>query len=238
MRYLGAKHSIGKLLAEVMVTECPPDIVDGYIEPFCGSLGVFKNMTDKGYNKYIATDIQADLIQLWKELHSDKLIVPTEMTEEKYNQLKNVESPSALKALVGFGLSYGGKFFGGYAQKWSGNWNVLKELYNSIDRIKVKIQGKNIEFCNKSYLELNPVNMLVYCDPPYKSTEGYSTGKFNHEEFWETMRRWSKNNYVFISSEKAPDDFLIVWERSKRRTLNKKDRFYSYERLYIYNGAV
>ena len=61
--------------------------------------------------------------------------------------------------------------------------------------------------------------MLIYCDPPYQSTEGYSsTGEFNHELFWETMRIWSKDNCVFISEESAPKDFKVVWRRKKKPT--------------------
>ena len=53
MKYLGGKHGIGKDIAEYISEQCNPDEVKGYLEPFCGSLGVFKNMTDKGYKKYI-----------------------------------------------------------------------------------------------------------------------------------------------------------------------------------------
>ena len=77
--------------------------------------------------------------------------------------------------------------------------------------------------------------MLIYCDPPYKATEGYSTGEFDHDKFWETMRKWSQNNCVFISEETAPSDFKVVWKRKKRRTLDKQNRFYSYEKIFKYS---
>ena len=239
MKYLGGKHGIGKLLAEFMIKKCPPETVNGYIEPFCGSLGVFKNMTDKGYKKYIASDFQPDLIEMWKKIQNNKLKIPNEISEEMYNKLKHSKSPNALKAVAGFGLSFGGKFFAGYAQKWAGNSgrNFLNEFKNSIEKIKPKIKDSNIHFYNKSYTEYNPSNMLIYCDPPYKSTEGYSTGEFDHDKFWETMRKWSKNNCVFISEESAPSDFTIVWKKQKRRTLDKENRFYSYEKLYAYKGS-
>jgi len=239
MKYLGGKHGIGKLLAEFMSKICPNDKVNGYIEPFCGSLGVFKNMTSKGYKKYIASDIQPDLIEMWKKIQDNKLKIPTELSEETYNKLKNAKSPNAIKAVAGFGLSFGGKFFAGYAQKWAGNSgrNFLNEFKNSIEKIKPHIQNKNIHFYNKSYNDYTPSNMLIYCDPPYKSTEGYSTGVFDHDKFWDTMRKWSKNNCVFISEESAPKDFKVVWKKQKRRTLDKENRFYSYEKLYAYEGS-
>jgi DNA adenine methylase len=238
MKYLGGKHGIGKLIANFISNKCPPDLVKGYMEPFCGSLGVFKNMTNKGYKKYIASDIQPDLIEMWKKLQNNKLHIPNEITEETYNKLKISKSPNALKAVAGFGLSFGGKYFAGYAQKWVGNSgrNFLNEFKNSIEKIKPTIQEKNIFFYNKSYSSFHPSNMLIYCDPPYKSTQGYSTGDFNDILFWDTMRLWSKNNYVFISEEHAPSDFAVVWKKQKRRTLDKKNRFYKYEKLYSYVG--
>ena len=61
MKYLGGKHGIGKLIAEFISKECPPENAkNGYLEPFCGSLGVFKQMTDRDYKKYIASDKQPD----------------------------------------------------------------------------------------------------------------------------------------------------------------------------------
>ena len=88
MKYLGGKHGIGKLIAEFLTKECPPDIMNGYLEPFCGSLGVFKNMTNKGYQKYIASDIQPDLIQMWKQLQKKSLRLPNTISEKEYNNLK------------------------------------------------------------------------------------------------------------------------------------------------------
>jgi len=239
MKYLGGKHGIGKLLAEYMNEKCPPDTVKGYMEPFCGSLGVFKHMTDKDYSKYIASDFHPDLIQMWKEIQSDKLKIPNQISERKYNELKTAESPNAMKAVAGFGLSFGGKFFAGYSPKWAGNSgrNFLQEFKHSIEKIAPTIQKRNVHFYNKSYDDYNPSNMLIYCDPPYKSTEGYSTGEFDSDAFWETMRKWSKKNCVFISEESAPPDFVVVWKKQKRRTLDKVHRFYRYEKLYQYKGG-
>lgn len=240
MKYLGGKHGIGKWIAQYMVDQCPPADVIGYLEPFCGSLGVFKQMTNKGYKKYIASDFHPDLIDMWKKLQKKQLRLPKEISESEYNRLKNAKSPNAMRAVAGFGLSFGGKFFAGYAQKWAGNSgrNFLKEFKNSIEKIKPSVQQKNTEFYNKSYDAFTPKNMLIYCDPPYRETEGYSTGEFDHEDFWETMRIWSRNNCVFISEESAPLDFKVVWRRKKRRTLDKQDRFYKEEKLYMHKDCA
>lgn len=238
MKYVGGKHGIGKIISEFMSEKCPQDGVNGYLEPFCGSLGVFKNMTDKGYKKYIASDYHPDLIEMWKKIQNNSLKIPNEISEEQYEKLKTSKSPNAMKAVAGFGLSFGGKYFAGYSQKWSGKSgrNFLNEFKNSIEKIKPSISKPNVFFYNKSYLDYNPKNMLIYCDPPYKSTQGYSTGDFDHKQFWDTMREWSKDNCVFISEENAPSDFVVVWKKQKRRTLDKGNRFYRYEKLYAYKS--
>ena len=240
MKYLGGKHGIGKHIAEFMTEQCDPSSgIEGYLEPFCGSLGVFKHMTKYDYKKFVASDYHPDLIAMWQQLQKNQLRIPKEMTETQYNKLKNAASPNAMKAVAGFGLSFGGKFFAGFAQKWAGNSgrDFLREFRTSIEKIKPAIQKDNVTFVKKSYDGHIPKNMLVYCDPPYRETEGYSTGSFDHDAFWETMRQWSRDNCVFVSEENAPKDFRVVWRRKKRRTLDKGDRFYKEEKLYMYKGG-
>jgi len=241
MKYLGGKHGIGKLIAHFLSNACPNKVLNGYLEPFCGSLGVFKYMTkEEKYKKFIASDLQPDLIEMWKQIQNNKLKIPNDIDEKEYNRLKISKSPNAMKAVAGFGLSFGGKYFAGYAQKWAGNSgrNFLNEFKSSIEKIKPSIQKNNVFFYNKSYTDFEPHNMLIYCDPPYKGTEGYSTGEFDSALFWDTMRKWSKDNCVFISEESAPKDFVVVWKKQKRRTLDKTSRFYSYEKLFAYKGST
>lgn len=246
MRYLGGKHKIGEKLSNFIMSQCPPNTVQGYMEPFCGSLGVFKHMTNHGYKKCIASDIMPDLIEMWKEVQNNTLIIPETMNEEIYKKLKEYNGPpNSQKALVGFFLSFGGKYFGGYAQKWEGvnGKNYLQTFKNGIEKIKPKLINQSsdkILFENKSYLEWNPKNMLIYCDPPYQNTEGYSANKekFDSLLFWNTMRKWSKNNKVFISEESCPSDFKSVWSHLKKRTLtnNLKNRKIKKEHLFVYKG--
>ena len=240
MKYLGAKHLIGNEIASVIYNKINPTMVNGYIEPFCGSLGVFKQMIKYNYNNYIASDLQHDIILLWQNLQNNELNLPIAFNQEMWNQLKKSDSPNAMKAVAGFGMSFGGKYFSGYIQKYASNSNrdFYKEFKNSIYKIQKIIQKPNIKFYNKSYNSFNPNNMLIYCDPPYHNTTQYETGDFNTDEFWELMRKWSKNNYVFISEENAPDDFIVVWSKDKRRTLDSKTRSYKIEKLFVYKYGL
>ena len=53
---------------------------------------------------------------------------------------------------------------------------------------------------------------VFYCDPPYKGTKGYKDSGFNHDEFWNYVRKMSKVGFkVFVSEYEAPDDFRCIW---------------------------
>ena len=56
-----------------------------------------------------------------------------------------------------------------------------------------------------------PQGATVYCDPPYKSANGYCTGAFDHEAFYE----WARNADfpIYISEYSMPDDFVRIWAR-------------------------
>ena len=49
------------------------------------------------------------------------------------------------------------------------------------------------------------------------------TGEFNHDEFWDIMRKWSKDNTVLISEYSAPEDFEIVWEKQVKLDIRDKN---------------
>ena len=85
----------------------------------------------------------------------------------KYNEAKQLESPNAYKAFVGFGMSFGGRYFGAYSQKYLNGKkeDFCKEMVNSLSNIREKIG--NVVFSNKDYKIGNRKNMLIYCDPPY-----------------------------------------------------------------------
>ena len=216
MKYLGGKQRLGLELSNVLKFLCPESYTN-YLEPFCGALGVFRHMTDK-YN-CLATDIQPDIILLWQEIKNNKLIPPKNVTETYYKKVKNQPGPSALRGFVGFLCSWNGMFFAGLAIFKGTKRNVTKEATNDIKKIKPLLQKKNVKFNHMSYDKHNPKNTLIYCDPPYKGTIGYTgtSGSFDHDKFWNTIRKWSKNNMVIVSEETAPKDFKCIWKKKYSR---------------------
>lgn len=230
MKYTGGKYFIGKQLSEVMKDKISVDQVDGYLEPFCGALSVLIHMNDTF--KCSASDYHPDLVELWKQIQSDTFVPPETVDETFYHECKKLKSPNALKAFAGFGLSFGGKFFAGYADKHKGTKkeNFLAEATNSLKKLAPKIQNVDFQCCE--YHTLNPHNKLIYCDPPYQFTKypiKYRTDTkkydiFDNEKFWEVMRKWSLTNFVFVSETSAPDDFISVWNKKCHRSASQSEK--------------
>ena len=58
----------------------------------------------------------------------------------------------------------------------------------------------------------------------------------DYEHFWNWVRELSKDNYVFISEQSAPDDFEVIWEQEATRTMNKENDFRAVEKLFKHKG--
>ena len=225
---MGGKTLLGKEISQVLKQHCSNNI-KGYLEPFCGSLGVTKYMVDDYY--CVVSDIHPDLIMLWNEVKDGTFVYPEEITKEEWLKYK-VSPPSAMRAFYGFGLSFGGMWFSSYAPLYSRSKSVLNETINSIKRQEQYIKKIN-EIIHCSYDTHKPEGMLIYCDPPYKNTEKYSNGKFDSNKFWETVRHWSKNNIVIVSEFEAPDDFKCIWEKERKVRINQKNPKIKIEKLFM-----
>lgn len=170
----------------------------------------------------IGTDIHKYLIAVLNKL-SEGWIPPKEVTEEMY---KNIQShkddyPDFLVGYVGFQLSYGGKWFGGYRRDKVGKRNYSLEAYNNT--IKQAPYLKNIKFkcCDFRDLPIDKIkNYVIYCDIPYHGTTKYATSNFPYEEFYEWVRKASKYNTVLISEYSMPDDFTCIWLKETKTLLD------------------
>ena len=59
---------------------------------------------------------------------------------------------------------------------------------------------------------------VVYCDPPYQGANATYNNGFDNDKFWE----WVRTRYypVYVSEYNAPDDFVSIWSKKKRRLGN------------------
>lgn len=160
--------------------------------------------------------------------------LPETVTEEQYKYIRDhKDEDKALAGFVGFGCSFGGKWFGGYARNKQGT-NYASQSKRSLLKDMINLSRAKFMCCD--YRDVNiPNNSIIYADPPYANTTLYQGEKFNTDEFWEYMRKLSKNNKVFISEQSAPDDFKCIWEKPFTRTLdvNKQNQFKVTEKLFV-----
>lgn len=104
-----------------------------------------------------------------------------------------------------------------------------------------KLEAKNniLSITSLSYNDVTiPKNAVVYCDPPYKDTALYAQWWFEHDSFWEFVRKISKTNSVFVSEYSAPDDFRCIFEfsqKSKYPQKNQKHNNQPTEKIFVYN---
>lgn len=240
MKYMGSKRRIAKYILPIINYYLSD--VSAYVEPFVGGF----NMMESVYlpnGRMIASDYNKYLISLYRSLKTGWL-PPEVISEELYGDIKMDKSayPDELVGYVGFSLSFGGKWFGGYRRDKKGDnsrENELTQSRRALNEIRRQVSTpafKKTEFFWDNYLTaLIPTNSLVYCDPPYANTTKYNSG-FDTEKFWDWIRTVSKENTVFVSEYSAPDDFMCVWSMPIANTLDTKGSKQSIEKLFKHKG--
>ena len=234
IRYFGGKARTCKEISKIINTYIYNNEL--FISPFVGGGWVEQYINT---NNKLLFDKHPYLIDMYKALQKG-WIPPTNLTKEEYTYIKNhLDEKPYLSGFVGFGCSFAGKWFGGYAKDKTRR-NYCLNSYNSILN-KMNNGLKNAKFECKDYRELKPRNAIVYCDPPYKGTTQYSkkiVGNFNTYEFWNIIREWSKYNKIFISEYNAPDDFECVWQQSVKLDIRNKNNIKEkrIEKLFTYKN--
>ena len=269
MKYLGGKQRLGKVIGPILrdiwttgqsaalshtllLTHAPNNAYNAYVEPFCGSLGVLRVVADTfpPSATIVASDYHPDLVQMWREVQAGTFAYPAETvcaTEEDYLRIKATKLPNgdpiALKAFIGFGLGFGGRYFASFAPKYANGKkeDFLGEMTHSVKAVQAILHksASNVTFQCLDYRNTLPAttaavaetttqphSYLVYCDPPYRSTkfpikyrrDVKHYDDFDSDEFWERMREWSTRHTVLISEMSAPEDFVEVWSMQRYRS--------------------
>lgn len=216
MKYMGSKNRHAKELLAIMLHNRQQE--QYYVEPFAGGF----NIIDKVDGNRIGNDIHHYLVELFKAVQGGWQ-PPDTITEQQYQHIKN--NPDVyeheLIGFVGFGCSYSGKWWGGYARGDDNKGNPRNYCMESKKNILAQYKGlQGIKIFNQNYWELEiPDNSIIYCDPPYEGTTKYKFN-FNHDKFWEWCDNMvSKGHTVFVSEYNAPDGWKCVWQKEVHNTL-------------------
>jgi DNA adenine methylase len=220
MRYVGGKSKLSKAIGEEVAAR--KDGCHTYLEPFIGgaaTLAVNAPMFECAY----ASDVSADLVLMWNAVR-DGWLPEGGVTEEEY-EAQRLASPSAQRGFVGFGCSFGGKWFGGRARGGTNKGGIPRDHSAESARAVAKLAPgiksvDEIKLCD--YGEWRPERgWLVYADPPYNGTQGYgAAGLFISSDFWHIMDRWHLAGAVVLVSEyTAPAGWKSVMTKSHIRSL-------------------
>ena len=94
----------------------------------------------------------------------------------------------------------------------------------------------NQTFLSKSYLDIKiESNSVIYCDPPYKNTNGY-VSEFDHDIFWE----WAMDQKepVFVSEYVAPKNVNVIMAFHKKSNMSATMITNSVEKVFGNSSAM
>jgi DNA adenine methylase len=219
---MGSKNRIAKEILEIMLK----DIGDNYfIDAFCGGGNLIQHATCK--NK-LASDVNKYTIAFLNKIKDDVNWLPTseaDFSKDDYIYIKNnkEEFSDFMLGHVGYNLSFGGKWFGGWRFD-TNRKDYVKAGYEHALRQAEKI--KDITFINVSYDKLEiPIGSVVYCDIPYRGTTKYDavSKSFDYDKFYDWCRRLKQNGIkIFVSEYSMPEDFKCVWQKEISMKLDVK----------------
>lgn len=225
MKYMGSKARHAKELLPIILKNRKPD--QWYVEPFVGGC----NMIDKVDGLRIGSDFNEYLAKMWMSI-SEGWLPKKIVTELDYAEVRNnKDANKALTGYVGFAMSFGGKWFGGYRRNIAGTKDDVslksfneqeqsRKSYESIVKQQPRLLGCEFKHCSYDSLYIPP-NSIIYCDPPYKDTTRYKD-KFDHQPFYDWCRMKTRQGHsVFVSEYSMPEDFICVWSKEVNSSLTK-----------------
>ena len=219
MQYFGGKAKIAKELSKELQSRLKEG--QAFVDLFCGSCNVVSKIKAP---VRIANDLHKELIALHKAVQ-EGWIPPSSVSELEYKEIKNSnEVPDYLKAFVGFGCSFSGKYWGGYAR----GSEVRNYATNAKNTLLTKHKTlKDVQFSNLQYYEVSVSdNSLIYCDIPYKDTTGYSTGSFQHESFYLWAKEMKDKGHTVLVSEylqNLPEGWTVEWQHESKMSVRNKE---------------
>jgi DNA adenine methylase len=199
-----------------------PKEIDAYYEPFCGGASILfallKNENIK-VNRYVISDINEDLINLWNMI-KEKPLELCEYYSKLWHELNSIEdiekrkeyyyavrtrfnkfkcpkdfmflSRTCANGLIRFNSK--GEFNTSFHFSRPGiNPDGLKDIVFQWSNL---LNKNNVKFICQDYKNINPLkDDLIYLDPPYANTKGMYYGQIDYEEFW-TFLSNQKSTYV------------------------------------------
>ena len=201
------------------------------------------NLIDKVSGWRIGADINKPLIDALTLIRDDAESIPELISEDDYAIAKESKH-GGLNGFIGFAMSFGGKWFGGYRRDVKGTRGCIDNMRTQTRRSRnnaiaqgVKLKGVDFTCCGYDELCI-PQQSIIYCDPPYEGTTKYKDD-FNHRDFWQWCRDKAKEGHqVFVSEYNAPDDFVCGWQKEIQSGLNTNSTKKGVEKLFVHESQI
>lgn len=240
---MGSKSRIAKDIVPIIQKYIDGNETDKYYEPFVGGANIIDKI--KSSHKF-ASDLNPYLIALLSHVQNGGKLYDS-VSKELYDKARNAFNSGDTSEFegwqvgnIGFIASYNGRWFdGGYAKPGYEKTKTgvrYRDYYKeaSANLLEQASRLEGIVFKTLDYRDANPDGFVVYCDPPYAGTKQYANAiGFDHDEFWNIMRKWEENNVVIVSEQNAPNDWLCIWEHPVNRTINAADKHMATEKLFM-----
>ena len=241
-----------------------PSFIDTYYEPFCGGCSVMYQLMKSGSHnvqRYVCSDINGDLIDLWNTVKRDPdglfdeyVRMWTEMKNiedrqdkrkyfedirEEFNQTRSPYCFFFLMRTCTNGIPRYNRF---------GNFNntfhitrdgmmpkILKKiLYDWSETIN----DNDVEFRRYDYrqiLETAEQGDFLYLDPPYEMTRstGMYFGKINYYDLFDGLRTLNSQNIKYALSYDNTAGDLIVPEDCYENQINITSRNWGYRKTLL-----
>lgn len=211
MKYLGGKTRIAREIVGAM------DVRGPWWEPFCGALSVSRHLAAVGPG--LCSDAHPALIALYQAIASG-WDPPSALSESEYRAARELPDSDPRKAFAGFGCSFGGKYFGGYARAQRTVRNYAAEARRGLLRDVGALVRARVSIEHGSFFDATPrAGWTLYCDPPYAGTTGYAVA-FDSDAFWRRASEWARaGSRVFVSEYACPAPHVVVWSKAHRSSV-------------------
>lgn len=237
MKYQGSKARIVNEILPIMLNAMHPE--QAFVDGFTGGCSVIQNVPLE--YKRIANDNNRYLIAMWEKLTTTNWQPPTRIEKSFYDKVRDSwhkndgRYDDALIGWIGFQASRNGRFFdGGYSSHDHKGRDYINENIRNTNKQLPFLIGVEWQ-CGSYECIIMPKTSLIYYDPPYRGTSGYSTSKgFDHERFYDWVRQMKRDGHtVYISEYDIPcGDFQCVWQKTITNSISLTKTYQATEKLW------
>ena len=247
IKWSGSKRS----QSEEIVKRIPRKEYNTYYEPFCGGCSILFQLlhSDIKFNKYICSDKNEGLINLWNEIKNN----PDEVAKQyelMWNELNIDEDKERKKQYFYMVRDRYNKEHSPYDfmfimrtttngmprynknGEFNNSFHIIRNgikpssLYKIIKEWSTVLNKYNVEFVHQEYSKIQTKeNDFIYLDPPYANTKGMYYGAINYEELWNWMSKQSCDYILSFDGKSTTEDM----------TYEVPDYLYS-KHEYLYSG--